>query len=365
MDENLPVTNSITEDDLRASGLPSLMKMSPGLALFFNDKVYDRCKAIASHMARAEGMMPKHLVGKPEACFAVISRAITWNLDPYSVAMATYQTPGGSIGYMGTLVQSILESSGALEGGIKFEHGGDWSKVHAKFKIMESQKGGKYVVPTWTPTDAAGLYVIVSAKLKGELEARTLKFDLIEAFPLNSPLWATAPNRQICYTSVRAFGNICTPALLMGVPFDVDPAGFYDGTQMADITPARPASTKPNAFTRPAEEPKPEATGATADEVPQEVAATAEGRASQDAEVAKIKPDKNIAAEEGERPESTLARGLRLLRDGTKTTNEVADLRLTIAEELMDADDDNSLAIWEKSCTERSLFLTGKGHAAK
>lgn len=231
--EQLPAIN---ESDLRATGLPALMKMSPGLALFFNDAVYARSKAIAGHMAKAEGMMPRHLLGKPEACFAVISRAITWNLDPYSVAMATYQTPGGSIGYMGVLIQSILESSNALEGGVKFEHGGDWSKVQGKFKINESPKGGRYPVPTWGPEEAKDLYVVVSAKIKNELEPRTLRFDLNEAFPLNSPLWATAPNRQICYTAVRAFANIATPALLMGVPFDVDPTGFY-GDPITEINP--------------------------------------------------------------------------------------------------------------------------------
>ena len=238
-EDNLP---AVTEKDLATSGLPSLMKMSPGLALFFNDAVYARCKAIASHMAKAEGMMPRHLIGKPEACFAVISRAITWNLDPFSVAMATYQTPGGSIGYAGALIQAILENSGALEGGIKFEHGGDWSKVQGKFKIETSPKGGKYPVPLWGQKEAEGLYVIVSAQVKGELEPRTLKFELNEAFPLNSPLWATAPNRQIRYTSVRAFGNLVTPSLLMGVPFDVDPTGFY-GEPMQDVTPPRPAKS--------------------------------------------------------------------------------------------------------------------------
>lgn len=238
-EDNLP---AVTEKDLVTSGLPSLMKMSPGLALFFNDAVYARCKAIASHMAKAEGMMPRHLIGKPEACFAVISRAITWNLDPYSVAMATYQTPGGSIGYAGTLIQAILENSGGLDGGVKFEHGGDWSKVQGKFKIETSPKGGKYPVPLWGQKEAEGLYVIVSAKVKGELEPRTLKFELNEAFPLNSPLWATAPNRQICYTACRAFGNLATPALLMGVPFDVDPTNFY-GEPMQDVTPPRPAKS--------------------------------------------------------------------------------------------------------------------------
>lgn len=347
--ESLP---AITEADLRASGLPSLMKMSPGLALFFNDAVYARCKAIAGHMSKAEGMTPRHLLGKPEACFAVISRSITWNLDPQAVAMATYQTPGGSIGYMGVLIQAILEASGAFDGGITFKHEGDWSKVHGKFKIMESQKGGKYPVPTWTPEDAAGLSVIVSGKIKGEVEPRTLKFDLIEAFPLNSPLWATAPNRQVCYTAVRAFGNLCTPSLIMGVPFDVDPSSFYGGTDMADITPVPSRPEKPNAFTR------------------QPDAPAAEVEKPNETNIGQAGPEQaNNGGESGGQPEEgdlneigeAFERGLRLLKD-VKTINDIADLRSTILEEILD--DDDAVAAWHTACDKRGKELTGGKPAA-
>lgn len=361
--ETLP---AVTEADLRASGLPSLMKMSPGLALFFNDAVYARCKAIAGHMSKAEGMTPRHLLGKPEACFAVISRSITWNLDPQAVAMATYQTPGGSIGYYGTLIQAILEASGAFEGGIIFKHEGDWKKVQAKFKIVTGQKGGSYPVPTWGPEEAEGLSVIVSGKMKGEVEPRTLRFELNEAFPLNSPLWATAPNRQICYTAVRAFGNICTPALIMGVPFDVNPTGFYDGTPMQDITPERGPSTpaRPNnAFARQEPEaPKPTGEAETGQGQAQEAqdgdpgdgatAALSEATDTQD------KPD---GGEVGEDEEKALDRGRRLLAL-CKTIPEVSDLRQSILEEILD--DDDAVATWGGACDDRAKVLTGpKGGA--
>lgn len=237
--ETLP---AVSDEALQRGGLPSRMEMSPGLAIFFDDALYARCKNIAKLMSEASSMMPAHLREKPAACFAVVSRAIVWKLDPFSVAMATYQTPGGSIGYLGTLIQAILERSGQLDGGVTFTHNGDWSKVKGKFKLKAGKNGGEFPVPTWTPEDAAGLSVTVSAKVKGELDPRTLVFDLIEAFPLNSPLWATAPSRQVCYTAVRAFGNLACPSLLMGVPFDVDPNAM--GGDMQDITPPQPKRTE-------------------------------------------------------------------------------------------------------------------------
>lgn len=240
----------VTQQDLDKAGFPISAPMAPGLAVFFNDALYGRCRSLAQIMSRADGVMPRHLLGKPEACFAIISRAITWNLDPYAVAMCTYQTPNGNIGFEGKLVQAILEASSKLEGGVTYEHIGDWTKVKGKFRIAESPKGGKYPVPTWTREDAAGLQVIVSAKVKGESQPRKLPFDLETAFPLNSPLWATAPERQVCYTAVRAFANQAMPGILMGMPFDYDDLAAL--TTMTNITPPRPQ--KETEFTR--DEPK-------------------------------------------------------------------------------------------------------------
>lgn len=217
--------------------------MPTALALYLDDRLYERVSSIASRMSKADGVTPKHLIAKPEACFAVVTRAITWRLDPFAVGAATYQTPGGQIGFEGKLVHAIIENSGKLDpasGGIRYEHYGDWSKVQGKFRIAESQKqdgegkAKKYAMATWTDDDAragkpsdqvkwplaqsCGVRVI--AQLRGEPSPRTLDFDLIQAQPRNSTLWATDPMTQICYTAVRRFASAVAPSLVMGVPFD-------------------------------------------------------------------------------------------------------------------------------------------------
>lgn len=240
--EELPETlPAVTDQDLRAAGLPSMIEMSPGLAIFFNDALYQRCKNIAKLMSGAASMVPDHLRDKPEACFAVVSRSIVWKLDPYAVAMSTYTTPGGSIGYEGKLIQAILERSGQVDGQIRFTHNGDWAKLRGKFELKDGKTGGKYPVRTWTQEDAIGLSVTVAARIKGEQEDRTLEVWLESCWPLNSPLWATDPRRQICYTAVRAFANLATPSLLFGIPFDVDPVGL---SEMVDITPKKPEASE-------------------------------------------------------------------------------------------------------------------------
>ncbi len=219
--------------------LPALPTATMPLALqiFFNDRLFDRCRLIAKYMSEAEGAMPRHLVGKAQACFAIVSRALTWNLDPYAVAQATYQTPNGQVGYYGSLCQAVVESSGRLEGGVKFKHFGDWSAVQRKFKIETSGKGNKYPVPNWPDEAEEGVGVRVSAMIKGENEPRELEFYLAQAWPRNSTLWATDPMTQIKYTAVRRFATSVAPTLFMGVPFDRE-TDWVD--TLKDVTPPRP-----------------------------------------------------------------------------------------------------------------------------
>lgn len=238
----------VTEKDLAASGLPSLMKMSPGLALYFNDAIYNRVKQIAGHMSKAEGVTPRHLLGKPEACFAVATRAITWNLDPQSVAAATWQTPSGQIGYEAKLIVAIMENSGALVGRVSFEYKGDWSRLRGKFKEATSGKGNKYFVSDWPKEDEKDLSIVVRCQIKGEATPREEEFWLEELWPRNSTLWAIRPRQQATYAVSRAFANIATPGLIMGLPFDIDPGAIGSDQEMVDVTPPRP--TRENEFSR-------------------------------------------------------------------------------------------------------------------
>ncbi len=272
--------NQVAEFKPDASyGLP-MTGLAPGLALMFNEALYARCKQIAQIMASANGFTPKHLIGQSEACFAVVTRSITWKLDPFAVACATYQTPGGAVGFEGKLVQAILENSGKLEGNIKFEHIGDWDKIRGRWKKKTSDRGKEYAVQDWKDEDEIGLGVIVSAQVIGEVEPRVLKVYMRECFPRNSTLWALRPSQQICYTAVRAFANVAAPGLLMGVPFDTDADG---AGLMVEVNerPAPPTRTKPPVWDKTAAEEE-------AEEIAAGVAKLGEEAPAHDAETGEI-----------------------------------------------------------------------------
>lgn len=241
--------NALVEAD-KVYGLP-VSGMAPGLALMFNEPLYERCKQIATIMAKAQGITPSHLIGCSEACFAVVTRSITWKLDPFSVAQATYQIPGsGKVGFEGKLVQAVLENSGYLDGPVKFELFGDWDKIRGRWKKIKGQSGKEFPAQDWKDEDENGLGVVVSAQVRGEAEPRSLTVYMRECFPRNSTLWAMRPSQQIMYTAVRAFANVAAPGLFMGVPF----RGDDDDEMMIDVTPVRdrpmrdappPAQSKP------------------------------------------------------------------------------------------------------------------------
>lgn len=212
---------------------------SPALQILLNDALYVRCKDVAGRMAQAEGVTPKHLVGKPAACFAVVQMALIWKLAPQMVAGATYSTPGGNIGYEGKLCHAIIENSGRIDGQIKAEYYGPWEKIEGRFRMVTKKNKNNYDVTVpeqlWKPEDEEGVGVRVIAQVKGEVEPREMCFDLKSAHPRNSTIWVTRTKQQLWYTAIRAFGNMAVPGIFMGVPFDGGDGGYGDG--MIDVTP--------------------------------------------------------------------------------------------------------------------------------
>ena len=210
--------------------------MSPALAIMLDPGLFEQTQAIADIMSKAQGFTPSHLIGKREACFAVTTRALVWQLDPFAVAQATYQpAEGAKVAYEAKLVQAIIEQSGRLQGGVEREYYGDWNRVRGKFVSKTSERGKKYQAANWQESDEDGLGVIVRAQIKGEAEKREIRLDLRQAHPRNSTLWATDPATQLYYRAVRMFGNVACPSLLMGVPFrGEEPA---DEPEMRDVTP--------------------------------------------------------------------------------------------------------------------------------
>ena len=191
-----------------------------GLAIMMDPVLAKQVRETARDMSKAVGFVPKHCIDRPEVCTAIISRSLVWNLDPWAVAQCTYQpVEGGRVAYEAKLVQAIMEQSGRLAGPIGREYRGDWLKIAGRFVMKTGQSGKQYQARNWTDEDEGGLGVIVSARVKGETEPRSVELDLRQCWPRNSTLWATDPRTQIYYRALRMLANVAMPSVLMGVPF--------------------------------------------------------------------------------------------------------------------------------------------------
>jgi len=185
--------------------------------LFLNDGAMDRLYKVAETMAAGIATVPKHLQKNVADCFAVVTQAAIWRMNPYAVAQKTHISQGGALGYEGQLVNAVVTTLAPIQRRPEYEFLGDWSKILGKVEERKSDKGGKYYVAAWKTADEAGLGVIVRCTLKGETEPRTVQVMMTQAWPRFSTQWATDPQQQICYLAVRKWSRRYTPDVLLGV----------------------------------------------------------------------------------------------------------------------------------------------------
>lgn len=190
-----------------SSGIGALMANVPMLA---------QIEVIATKMADAKCTIPKHLMGSPGDCYAVVMQAVQWGMNPYSVAQKTHLV-NGTLGYEAQLVNAVIVSLAPTKDRLHFEWFGDWSRVLGKFRKVVREGKADYMAPDWKPEDEKGLGVRVWATMKGEEIPRELVLELAQAQVRNSTLWASDPRQQLAYLGVKRWARLYCPDVILGV----------------------------------------------------------------------------------------------------------------------------------------------------
>jgi hypothetical protein len=164
--------------------------------------------SLAEMMARAK-LVPKHLQGAPADCMLVIEQAARWRMSPFAVAQAT-SVIGGKLMFEGKLVGAAINTSGALDGRLEYEHSGSGD--------------GRTCVATGT--------------LRGEATKRTVSVTLRDVKTANG-FWVKQPDQQLVYTAARVWARRHLPEVILGV---YSPEEF-DANDARDVTPAEPRPT--------------------------------------------------------------------------------------------------------------------------
>lgn len=141
---------------------------------------------LANLMANAK-LVPAALQKSPADCLMVIQQAIRWQMDPFAVAQecAVIQ---GKLMHSGKLVAAVINARGGLAERLAFTYEG------------EGEDRG----------------IIVSGRLQGEAEARTVTVKLKDARTANK-VWASQPDQQLMYHGSRVWARRHAPELMLGV----------------------------------------------------------------------------------------------------------------------------------------------------
>lgn len=224
-------------------------------ALILHGDSMERIDRFATMMANGSATVPRHLAGKPADCFAVCLQAMQWRMNPFAVAQKSFISPDGKLGFEGTLVAAVLSTSGALEGDLRYEYCGDWSRVRGKFERKESTKTDRdtgapktYIVKTYTDKDEVGLSIKALGRLRGEKEDREVELFLNQCYPRFSTQWANNPEQQIAYAVNRVWARRHKPSVMLGV-YTEDELGDSSEKFMGDVDvvpPPPPAASWPS-----------------------------------------------------------------------------------------------------------------------
>ena len=184
----------------------------------------------ADLMSKAGEMLPEHLRRQPALCLAVTMRATQWKMDPFALAMETYQAKqGGPIGYQAKVFTAALNGAGVK---LRYRYEGE---VKMLDQPVKSYKGNEIAKRTATGNRKCIAYAVIDGDT---LEYETMTLDQITI--KNSPMWHNDPDQQLSYAAGRGWARRYRADVIMGAYSDDEVREMT----MKDVTPKETAFTK-------------------------------------------------------------------------------------------------------------------------
>ena len=201
----------------------------PDLNTIQNNSVYsfeDLSGAVefAKVMAQAGPMLPAHCQKNAGVCLAILYRAQNWGVDPFALALESYQTKqNGPVAYQSSVFSSLLVKNQIY---LDYSYTGE---THFSSQVAQSAKGNKVADQT-----AAGTrQCTVTAEIGGKDRSYTTPM-LKDIKVKNSPLWHNDPDQQLGYYAARAWARRYRPDLMLGF---VTVEDVQDASPMRNVTP--------------------------------------------------------------------------------------------------------------------------------
>lgn len=158
-------------------------------SLLLDRGAFAQIQRVGSMLAASE-MVPSHLRQKPADCALVVAQAFRWGLDPLAVAQSTFVVKG-KYGYEGKLIAALVNTSGRTDGPLAYAYSGDGAKRR----------------------------VVVSARLRGETEARTIE-GTVDEWATDNEKWRKSPDSMLRYRGAREWARAHMPEVILGIQAD-------------------------------------------------------------------------------------------------------------------------------------------------
>jgi hypothetical protein len=171
------------------------------------DQNFDKIWRMAEALSNSALSIPKELKGNIGDCMAIVTQAMIWGLNPFSVAQKAHVI-NGKLGYEAQLVNAVVMQSGAIRGSFTYEYRGDGNSLECR----------------------------AGAVLRGESEIRWgewLSSALVTT--KNSPLWKVNPRQQMGYLQVKNWARAFAPGAILGI-YSVDELDDFRGGFEGPVT---------------------------------------------------------------------------------------------------------------------------------
>ena len=224
MNDQTPAKTETVTNVKVAKEVEQIASIDPGLGAYQFGNLGEIVQ-FADLMSRADVMLPPHLRGKPAICMAVTMRSIQWKMDPFALAMETYQAKDGApIGYSAKVFIAALQACAGLT--LNYEYLGTYEIVD---EAVKSAKGNVI-----NPRSAKG-----NRQCRAWIEIKGRVFDyttpkLDDITIKNSPLWHNDPDQQLAYYAGRGWVRRHRPGVMMGAYSDEE---VQEMEPMRNVTP--------------------------------------------------------------------------------------------------------------------------------
>ena len=177
---------------------------------------FEEAIQLAKVMAEAGNAVSPAFRRNVGGCFSVIQKAAHWGFLPFDLITDAYIVNNGIVAYGGKTINAVINMTPHVLSDIEVTYDGDGPDLVCTVAAFVKSKN---------PENKQGVRRVYTSPKFKDIKVK------------NSPLWQSDPRTQFHYFSVRAWGRLWIPEVLIGAytPEEIIYGGVTDADRIAAI----------------------------------------------------------------------------------------------------------------------------------